>query len=1367
MDSRTLYEEPEAARRFARLLNYHPYLVNHLQDVLNAVVAYIPQVVVRTMIEAPTLEPYALPLEGTVMFADIDGFTPLAEQFSASASEEGADLLTGIVNQFLDLLITACARYGGDLQKFGGDAGMVLFTGEGHALRAVAAGLEVQAQMRATLSEVSTPFGVFPLRVSIGLGSGRMVGMSLGTEAGREWFLSGPPLRGMGRAQSATPPEGVGMDEATLLACGGNVRVSPLGPGLHLVEELLAAPSPPGTLWQLEIPEETPVRKLCWLLERLDAITPYLPPRVLENITSAIALDQSTRLVSELRRVTILMLSLSGWPDPTVFWDNTSGLRETVLAQNRDFERIRDIIQRYDGIVNKIGSSPQGAFLMAIFGAPISHEDDTLRAVLTALELQEESDLPLRIGINAGFVFAGDVGSAKRREYTVMGDEVNLAYRLMTSAQPGETWIGPKTAQESGVLRRIEGDHLPPQMFKGIREPLAPFVARRLRRAFIGVDVSADKVIGRAAEQQRIQQALEKAKQGTSQVILISGPAGVGKSCLVQDAVTRAVVLSMLPCVGIAPTYGTHLPYTVWETPLLTLLHLEQVPSAERASALLERLAALDLAPWAALLAPLMGVELAPSPEVSALTPAQREAQRALSLRLLWERATQTQPALLVLENAQWLSPAALELLDALVRTPMAASLAILITCRDEESMLRHWTQLGQTDWHRCPLNPLPSAAMVDIIRQVARASSLPREVERWLVKRSSGLPLFAIEGLQSLLASGLLEESGGQWRLNGSLDDVSLPENVYALVQSRIDQLDPPGRHLLRAAAVTGEQMTLPMLVAGYGEESERAVQRRLPRLGPLGLVSGDASGQTLVFRQPLVREVALRGLPGRIQRQIHARIAAYLDQYRERATSNWLALLAYHAFEGQVWELALWANLELGERSLNAYLTTQARQAFQRALEALQLSRLSLPDLAYKAHHLLGETLAILGQYEDALEHYEIALTYLPSPPVELETMQKFAHGCYHIASALEALGRYEVAFTTIRRGLALPPVSNTLEGAQLMLIGAGLYYRQGQVEQAEAWARRSSEIAQTLADDEDEEVRKVQARALYLRAVFASVRGHTDEAVELGKESVTLYRKLQDLMGEMNALSNLSLVHLNRGAWDEAVKLGESALRIAQRINHLEGKARILANLGELYRYRGEYDQAREAYTSALDIARQRGLAYGEALMENNLAALALAEGKTDVAQAHLERAQALFEKIGAERMFAELYRHKAEYFLLCQELSAAQEWAQRALEQAQKLQSQVEIGLVHLCLADIALARGDRDTAQQHSIEAIQRLERASDRYGLARAHMCAAQVALQGTEHDAARSHLAQAQSLFAQLGARPYLDIIEKIKQHL
>ena len=163
--------------------------------------------------------------------------------------------------------------------------------------------------------------------------------------------------------------------------------------------------------------------------------------------------------------------------------------------------------------------------------------------------------------------------------------------------------------------------------------------------------------------------------------------------------------------------------------------------------------------------------------------------------------------------------------------------------------------------WLILPLGPLDRESMRGLVQRLFEDMPLPPEVIRWVVERSSGLPMFATEAVRALINSGVLHRRDDSWELSGSLDDFPLPDMVFGLIQSRIDQLSPPNRHLLRAAAAVGDEMTVPTLVAAYGEESETAVRRRIPQLGPFGLVSRDVAGEMLTFRQPLVREVAYRG--------------------------------------------------------------------------------------------------------------------------------------------------------------------------------------------------------------------------------------------------------------------------------------------------------------------------------------------------------------------------------------------------------------------------------------------------------------------------------------------------------------------------
>jgi len=1122
---------------FERLLHYQPALLLYLRDLMEVVTAYIPMVVAAPMLEAPASGPIGLSLEGTVMFADIDGFTPLAERFSQADSDQGAEQLTDLVDRFLEILIRITAQYGGDLQKFGGDAGMLLFQGEQHALRAVAASLEVQAAMKAEMGEVETSFGRFPLRVAIGLGSGRMLGLGLGDRAGRELLPLGHPLTTMGRAQSAAPPAETVLDVSTFRACQGQVDCVPLGDdetasSLYQVRALRETPSAHGMMALPQPPQLEEQDLLVWFLSRLDALTPYLAPSLLERLVAAPTLDRETasrlRMWSERRWVTVMMLAVTGLPDLLPYWGDDAKLQQAIAEPNTAFIQIRDAIQRYDGIVNKIAVAPGGAYIMALFGAPRAHEDDPLRAVLAALELQEMFGGTLSFGINTGYVFAGDVGTARRREYTVMGDEVNLAARLMSKCAPGEIWLGPNTSGHPSVTRRVAGEFGAPTRFKGKAEPLAPFVARGLRRVFLGAPASDIPMVGRDEEFAQLTRVLDAVQEGEPRTVLLHGGAGVGKSRLVQELTHVAEHRGFAVHMGVTPSYAAHLPFAGWDAALTSLLGLDTVSPEARetvsagstarstANSLEKLMTALErygVAPWAALLAPLVGLTAAPSADVLALPPTMRDTQRQSMLLELWQQAAQEQPRLLILDNVHWMSPASLDMLDILINTPVDAPLLLVVTHRDENvadgvggyasPVLRRWPAGERVV--DLPLGPLNAGAMETLVQRLFEDMPLPEAVTHWVAERSSGLPLFATEAVRALINSGVLRRRDHSWELTGSLEDFPLPDMVYGLIQSRIDQLSPPDRHLLRAAAAVGDEMMVPTLVAAYGEESDTAVRRRIPQLSAFGLAPRDSAipwrtVEWLLFRQPLIREVAYRGLPHRIQRLIHQRLTEYLGYYREKAAPNWLTLMAYHAFEARMWEEAVAVNLELGQQAVRSYLAVQARQALERMLEAADAGGLAVPDARFEAHHLLGDTLISFGDYDAALSHLSAARAMLPVEPEDADTIARLADLDYHEATALEARGDYAPALAVVERGLARSGVERTLGGARLYLIGADLFRRQQDYGQARVWATRAIALATRFPNPEGQHVR---SRATYMVALLASLQrlkgAKTDENQE----------------------------------------------------------------------------------------------------------------------------------------------------------------------------------------------------------------------------------------------------------------------------
>jgi tetratricopeptide (TPR) repeat protein len=411
----------------------------------------------------------------------------------------------------------------------------------------------------------------------------------------------------------------------------------------------------------------------------------------------------------------------------------------------------------------------------------------------------------------------------------------------------------------------------------------------------------------------------------------------------------------------------------------------------------------------------------------------------------------------------------------------------LVLTYRDDWPRAERWE--AESNVVDLPLGALADGAMGELVQHLFAETPLPAQVIAWIVARSSGLPLFATEAVRALIDSGVLRRRNGAWELSGSLDDFPLPDMVYGLIQSRIDQLSPPNRHLLRAAAAVGDVITLPMLVAAYGEENEPSVRRRLPQLAPLGLAPHDLAGGMLVFHQPLVREVAYRGLPYRVQRVIHQRLTDYLDYHRERAASNWLTLMAYHAYEGQLWAKAVEINLALGQQAAHSFLPDQARQALTRVLLAADAGALPAPEARFEAHHLLGETLTSFGQYEEAQQHLNEARRMIPLEVRDARDVARLADLDYHEAALLEAQGEYARALGVVERGLQLPDVEGTLECARLYLVGAGLHRRQKKYDLAREWANRSLEMTAHYPDVE--RAHQIRSRAMYMIALLASLQ------------------------------------------------------------------------------------------------------------------------------------------------------------------------------------------------------------------------------------------------------------------------------------
>ncbi len=1348
---------------------------DHLATLLHTVATYLPRCVVEPILLAPPREPvHGLFRWGTVLFADVSGFTALSEQMRRSRlGREGAEAITDVVNRYFGVMTGIAQRHGGDLLKFGGDAILLLFEGEGHAWRGCLAAAEMQTAMSTDLSEAGIAETPISLRLAIGLGTGPLFTASLGTAESLEFAVLGPALERMGRAESMAAGGQIVLDEATLQAAG-RLPVTPADQaGYFRLETAKLAHDfclDPASAPDIPLPPGDAHTQIAWLVARLDALTPYLPPGLLRRLQADPA---QPRALDETRWVTVLFADIPG-VNALVESLRDRPPDELTALLNGYFTAMRDCVECYEGVVNKLGVSPVGLHIMALFGAPLAHEDDPERAVLAALNMRaalEQAGFRVGegaasghgIGVNTGFVFAGNVGMAGRREYTVMGDEVNLAFRLMTAASPGEVLISRTTAHY--VEERVQLMACPPIHVKGKADPVAHYRALALQT---GLEAGLGRrwegpLVDREEAMARIRQALDAVGNGEGRVVVVRGEAGIGKSRLVGEGMELARQRGFLILAATSLSYGRDTPYLPWAELLRALLEIrEGEPPDEqirRVRAGLERLGAEE---WAPVLGEVLGLPVEDTPLTAALTPHLRQ-QRLfdLTLALIRHRATPS-GLMLAMEDIQWADPASLDLLDYLARNLRDMPLALFIVHRPDERLEGRWQQLKH-----CVdvlLEELPPPAVQEMVAHLLQGLEVPESLYQMVCEKAQGNPLFVEEIVRSLKESGALRWDDGHWLMDTRLSATQIPDTVHGLLQSRIDRLVETDRRVLQVAACIGQTFPVQTLagVYPYGDLGS-SLPQRLERLTALELtaVEPSASIPTYAFRHTLIREVAYESLAYGRRRELHRHIGELIERERAETLPQWYNLLAYHFYQGQVWDKAADYGLKAGELARREYANEVALAQFQRVLEAVEEGRqtsLELTEVRLQAHEALGDVMAVIGEYDQALEHYEAARKLVEDSPPGEERSRHLADLCRRTAEVYERKSEYDTALRWLQQGLEELGQWEPLEAARIYRLGAGIYHRLGQNDQAIAWCRRSMEIARASQDPQREHT---LAHLYFLMAEIYRRYGDLNEAVKYAHQSLEAYRSLEDLLGASQAYNTLGNVYFEVGDWSKAARFYRLGMEIKERVGDVYGQAVIANNLGEVLLYQGDLEAAQQVYERSMGIWERLGVTFGIAVLHNNLAVVHIRSQEWEDAQEHLRRSLELFREIGVEDWLPEVYRHLAEVAVGQGRLDDALAYAAAALDLARQHKMQLEEGIAARIVGLVYHRLGQDEWALRELQSSLEMLEGLDSPYEVARTHLALARLYADRREKDAAQTHRSQAIETFRHLGAR--LDLEEAL----
>ncbi|MFN8444103.1 MAG: tetratricopeptide repeat protein [Caldilineaceae bacterium] len=1117
--------------------------------------------------------------QGAALFVDISGFTALTEALVRElGAQRGAEELTRYLNLVYDAIIDELHRYRGSVISFAGDAITCWIDGD-DGLRATACALAMQNAMQ-RFAAVSTPAGsVVSIAMKAAIATGTVRRFLVGDPAKRVIdVLAGDTLVRLSNAEHQAKRGEVVLDPLTLETLTDSVQLpelrhdpegeSSVGVVQGLRVAVTAMPWPPLDTRQLH---DGQVR--VWLL-----------PQVYERLRQGLG-----NFLAELRPTVALFVRFTG-----IDYDQDTEAGNKLDAYIRWVQGIAD---HYEGTLIDLNLGDKGSYLYINFGAPLAHENNADHAAAAALALVAlPQDLnfitSVQIGISQGRMRAGAYGGAHHRTYGVLGDEVNLAARLMMAASPSQILLS-ETAQQS-LSDTFIVEELPSIRVKGKSEPVAIFAlqgTQQVRSGQLSVPLYALPMIGR---QDELETAIEKmmlALQGQGQLLGLVGEAGIGKSRLVAEILRLATVQNFALYGGECESYGINSSYLAWQPIWRAIFGIDSGWSLARQTRTLHTQLA-EINPIFVARAPILGAVLnlaIPDNELTqSLDPKLRKTLlEELLLDCLRSKARQ-RPLLILLEACQWLDPLSYELLETIV--PAIVDLPVLLVCvsrlQEGETRLRSQRAHTQSHYTEIPISALTqteSAQFIDlkVAQLLGKETALPATVIDRLITQTEGNPFY----LEELLT--YLHYQGVDFQNSTALEQVELPDSLQRLMLSLLDQFSESQKITVKVASVIGRLFQEAWLAGVYPELGDSTrIHTDLDRLYQQELFLREPTEPELIyrFRQVITQSVTYESLPHALKLSLHEQIGRFIEQRYPETLDHFLDLLAYHyARSANQGKQRIYLR-RAGEAAQAAFANGAALDYFTQLLPILPLE--DQDTVLFK----LGQIFDTIGQYGEAENRFQAALALAEQTnDPSLQAQCQIALG-----ELRRKQSRYAEAATYFTQAQAIAEqVGDQTNLAKALVCSGSLALYQG--DYATAHVRYMEGLALRRQLQEQSQV----ANTLSDLAITAANQGDLTQSNELFLESLAIRRSLGDQWGVANSLNNLGELALMQAQYSEALLHLEEAVAIYRNIGDKWSLGNTLLTLGNVLRAQGDYSTAYPLYQESLQIYRslsdRRALAY----------------------------------------------------------------------------------------------------------------------------------------------------------------------------
>ena len=904
----------------------------------------------------------------------------------------------------------------------------------------------------------------------------------------------------------------------------------------------------------------------------LELFKPYVPKAVTHRI-----LEGKGSLPSERSEATIIFIDIRGF---TKLADQLDPEKATEIINNI-FAPIVGIIDKYGGSINKF----LGDGLMAVFGAPFSHEDDPERAARASIEITKSieengkikignrvKNLKARIGINTGLCISGEIGSSKRKEFTVIGDTVNLASRLQANATPGKILIGEKTFQRikdnfiTSPLRKL--------MIKGKKDLVSVYTLKSEKKKISFLEQKKDShspLMGREKELKNLKEALNKSYLSKGQAIEISGELGVGKSRLILELTGDSLAKEFNILSSHCSSWEESKPYAPLKEIFTEIFGIRLDDDFKEIDKKIEnKIKEID----SSLLFASSYFSRLLSSKIKSLEEIMEQSKEESNLfirvvkKLLFSFSSQ-KPLLIIFEDVQWIDDASAEFLiqysKELKEYPILLICSIRGSINKKESII---------EARKIKLAPLKNSETDKLIKILIKENEIYQLMKDRIISTANGNPLFIEEIIRGIEERRLSADKDRLGNYPEMFANFQIPDTVQSIARARIDLLPIGLKEILYQASVLGRDIEIKLLqkITNLEVKILLEMMRELQKHEFIEEVKAAPQLQRyFAFTHSLIQEIAYSSLLFKTRRSLHNKIGAVMEVMYLSKIDEKVEELAYHFKNSDDNKKAVFYLNKAGDKAQSLYAFKNAMNYYRDSIKILELTELEKEQLNQlsEIYNKLAFSQSIIGERKEAEINLTKALKYSKkNGDKDNESLVLMSMG-----NLYGDIGKWDKAIEYFKNSLLISEEINNLRRKASALKGMGLASLfKGDTSTGYSYLKESINICKEI------KALDVYAMALNNVGIYYDMLGRWEKAIEAYKESISIAKKIKNIIVISNIMNNIGFAYSSLGESKQAIYYLKKSVKIADKIGDIYNKGINYIHLGEEYLKKDEFKEVK---------------------------------------------------------------------------------------------------------------------------------------------------------------------------------------------